>query len=49
MTKTENGIEQLFTDVRFDEDILQLPNQDDTIVGTRGVTLSGGQKQGLVR
>lgn len=32
----------------FDEDVRDLPNQDDTIIGSRGVTLSGGQKQRLV-
>lgn len=31
----------------FDEDVLNLPNQHDTIIGSRGVTLSGGQRQRL--
>ena len=33
----------------FDQDVLALPDQDDTLIGSRGVTLSGGQKQRLVR
>lgn len=32
----------------FDRDVLELPDQHDTIIGSRGVTLSGGQKQRLV-
>lgn len=32
----------------LDHDILELPGQDDTLIGSRGVTLSGGQKQRLV-
>jgi ABC-type bacteriocin/lantibiotic exporter with double-glycine peptidase domain len=32
----------------FDHDVLELPNNDDTLIGSRGVTLSGGQKQRLV-
>lgn len=32
----------------LDQDILELPDQHDTLVGSRGVTLSGGQKQRLV-
>ena len=32
----------------FDRDVLDLPDQHDTIIGSRGVTLSGGQKQRLV-
>ena len=32
----------------FDEDVLQLPDQHETMIGSRGVTLSGGQKQRLV-
>jgi ABC-type bacteriocin/lantibiotic exporter with double-glycine peptidase domain len=32
----------------FDQDVLALPNNDDTLIGSRGVTLSGGQKQRLV-
>ncbi|KAL2071871.1 hypothetical protein VTL71DRAFT_13106 [Oculimacula yallundae] len=31
----------------FDRDVLDLPDQHDTIIGSRGVTLSGGQKQRL--
>ncbi|KAF8857368.1 putative multidrug resistance protein [Acephala macrosclerotiorum] len=31
----------------LDHDILELPDQDDTLIGSRGVTLSGGQKQRL--
>ncbi|RFU32078.1 hypothetical protein B7463_g4239, partial [Scytalidium lignicola] len=31
----------------FDEDILEFPDQDDSIIGSRGITLSGGQKQRL--
>ncbi|CZR60647.1 related to multidrug resistance protein [Phialocephala subalpina] len=31
----------------LDHDILDLPDQDDTLIGSRGVTLSGGQKQRL--
>ncbi|KUJ15922.1 P-loop containing nucleoside triphosphate hydrolase protein [Mollisia scopiformis] len=31
----------------FDQDIMELPDQDDTLIGSRGVTLSGGQKQRL--
>ncbi|KAH7350682.1 P-loop containing nucleoside triphosphate hydrolase protein [Rhexocercosporidium sp. MPI-PUGE-AT-0058] len=31
----------------FDCDVLDLPDQHDTIIGSRGVTLSGGQKQRL--
>ncbi len=33
----------------FDQDIFGLPDQEDTLIGSRGVTLSGGQKQRLVR
>jgi ATP-binding cassette subfamily C (CFTR/MRP) protein 1 len=32
----------------LDQDIHDLPDQDDTLIGSRGVTLSGGQKQRLV-
>lgn len=32
----------------LDHDILELPDEDDTLIGSRGVTLSGGQKQRLV-
>lgn len=32
----------------LDQDVKNFPNQDDTIIGSRGVTLSGGQKQRLV-
>jgi len=32
----------------FEQDVLELPNNDDTLIGSRGVTLSGGQKQRLV-
>ncbi|CZT41190.1 related to multidrug resistance protein [Rhynchosporium secalis] len=31
----------------LDRDVLDLPDQHDTIIGSRGVTLSGGQKQRL--
>ena len=32
----------------FDEDVRLLPDQDDSVIGSRGVILSGGQKQRLV-
>lgn len=33
----------------LDEDLLQLPDGDQTVIGSRGVTLSGGQKHRVVR
>jgi ATP-binding cassette subfamily C (CFTR/MRP) protein 1 len=45
--------EDWYHDIKYvcamDEDISNFPDQDNTIIGSRGITLSGGQKQRLVR
>jgi len=44
---TKEAIEQACKDACLYEEILNMPNQFNTIIGERGVLLSGGQKQRL--
>lgn len=32
----------------IDKDVLEFPDQDETLIGSRGVMLSGGKKQRIV-
>jgi ATP-binding cassette subfamily B protein len=42
---SKKEVELASTKASLTENVLQMPNQFDTIIGERGITLSGGQKQ----
>lgn len=41
----ENDVKEILTRVQFDEDLQEMKEKEDTIVGQEGVKLSGGQAQ----
>jgi ATP-binding cassette subfamily B protein len=44
-TKTDQEIEEVAKQAQIYQEILNFPQQYDTLVGERGITLSGGQRQ----